>query len=304
MKVVAFAGGTGSAKLLRGLAQVSRKLTIVANTGDNIWMHGLQICPDIDIAMYSLAGIASSKQGWGIEGDTFSVLDWLSSLGEPTWFRLGDRDLATSLVRTKLMRQGKTLTQVTKHLSMKLGLCQTILPATDSEMATHVLTNEGEMHLQEFWVKHKGRLRPLGVKYVGAGRAEPTKEVRKALEGADRIVLCPANPVTSIGPILAISGMRRLLAESQARKTALSPMIGKSAFSGPASDLMKASGMRPDSVGVAKFFAGLVDSLVIDRTDRSMTKAISAEGVECLLSTTMMKGPDDEKRLAKELLRA
>jgi LPPG:FO 2-phospho-L-lactate transferase len=304
MKVVALAGGSGSAKLLGGLAAVLPRLTVIANVGDNYWTHGLYVCPDVDIAMYSLAGIADPTKGWGIRGDRFNVMRQLGRLGEETWFRVGDMDLTTSLLRTKWLRSGYSLTEVTSRLRQLLGVRHPILPATDSEVETRLLTDAGSMHLQEYWVKNMGRPRVRRISYEGAARAHPSPQVARALTEADRVIVCPANPVTSVGPILAIEGMTRLLARSRARVVALSPMMGRRPFSGPAGRLMRQLGLRPDSVGVASLYSGFVDVLVIDRSDAEMGREVERMGVRCLMSDTLIADKSGEKRMASVLLSA
>ena len=304
MRVVALAGGTGSAKLLRGLSALGVDLTVVANVGDNVWVHGLYVCPDLDIAMYTLAGLANRRRGWGIGGDTFRTLAQLGLIGEPTWFALGDRDIATQIVRTRMLREGLTLTSVTEGLRKAFRVAQTILPLTDDPVETRILTPAGYVHLQEFWVRDRGRPAVRGVAYEGSSKARFTEEVERVIGRADRIVLCPANPVTSIGPMLAVPGFSRMLSRAKARVTALSPMVGRVPFSGPAAKLMKAVGMRPDSVGVAQAYSGFLDSLVIDRNDAGAAGEIEDLGVRCVLSDTLMRDRSDEERLSKELLEA
>jgi len=302
MRVVALAGGTGSAKLLRGLYRTDADLTVVANVGDNIWMYGVYVCPDIDIACYTLAGVADRTRGWGIAGDSFEALGSLRRYGEAAWFMLGDRDLATSLRRTEMVRTGSTLTEVTESLRKALALKCKILPVTDDPVSTMIRTSTGDLHLQEFWVREKGLPRVVKVWYRGARNARVTPAVEASIEGADRVVLCPANPISSIGPMLAVPGFTNLLARSRARVAALSPMEGRHPFSGPAGKLLKAGGMRQDSVGVAELYSRFLDAIVISERDASMSKKIEALGIDCALSDTLMSGPDDEFRLAKELL--
>ena len=297
------AGGTGSAKLIRGLSRLPVDLTVVANVGDNFWTYGVYVCPDVDIATYTLAGI-SDPRGWGIAGDTFAAVDTLSRIGRETWFRLGDRDLALCLRRTEMMRSGKSLTQVTRKIARSLGVKPPIFPATDDRLETCILTPAGKLHLQEFWVREQGRPRVVGVLYDGAQGARPTREVAAALSEADRIIVCPANPVTSIGPMLAIRGFRRLLSGAEARVVALSPMEGAAPFSGPAGKLLKGAGLSPDSHSVAKLYADFVDCIVVSEKDRAMGNRIQALGVECLATATRMNGPSDEARLAKVLVEA
>ncbi len=302
MKVVALAGGTGSAKLLRGLQGLSVRLTAVVNVGDNAWMYGVYVCPDVDVATYALAGIASRATGWGIEGDSFEALDELAKLGEETWFRLGDRDLAVCLLRTQMLREGATLTEATDRIRRGLGVKSRVLPATDSGVETWIATSKGEMHLQEFWVKEKGEPRVKGVSYRGARTADATPQVRSAILSADRVVVCPANPVTSIGPMLALRGFAGLLSETSARVVAVSPMVGRAPISGPAGKFMRAMGMVPDSSAVARLYSKFLDCMLISEQDRAMKSSIESLGLRCVTSDTMMAGPADEARLAAEAL--
>ena len=302
MKVVALAGGTGSAKLLRGMQKLGVDLTVGANVGDNFRAYGVYVCPDIDISVYALAGVSDESQGWGIAGDSFRVLEGLSRLGLETWFKLGDRDLATCLLRTKAMGGGATLTEATRGICRALGVQTRVLPVSDRHFETHIVTVRGELHLQEFWVRERGSPRVTGVRYAGARGARTTKEVVGAISEADRVFVCPANPVTSIGPMLAVPRFRQLLAGSRGRIVALSPMTGSAPFSGPAGKLMKATGVRTDSVGVAELYRGFLDAIMISESDRRMRPEIEGLGVHCATTDTRMDGPEDETRLAKEML--
>lgn len=304
MKVVALAGGTGSAKILRGLAALDVDLSVLGNVGDDYGFYGLPVCPDLDIAMYTLAGAADPAKGWGIGGDTFAALGQLSRLGLETWFRLGDMDMAVQLFRRSLTDSGMTLTEATDSLRTAFGVKARILPVTDDPLETHVVTSLGSMHLQEFWVRERGRPRVVGVEYRGSRSASLTREAKSAIEGADRIVVCPANPVTSIRPMLAVRGASRALVTSTARISALSPMVGRGPVSGPAAKLMKACGIRVDSVGVAELYSAFLDSVIIDGSDAGMKGEIESMGIECRLSNTVIRGSGDEVRLAKELLSA
>ena len=303
MRVVALAGGTGSAKLLRGLSRLPVDLTVVANVGDNFWTYGVYVCPDVDIATYTLAGI-SSPRGWGIAGDTFETLGGLSRLGVGTWFRLGDRDMAVCLRRTEILKSGKSLTEATLEISRSLGVGPRILPATNDHLETRIITPEGEMHLQEFWVRERGKPKVLGVRYEGGSGARPSSEVAAALGSADRVVHCPANPLTSIGPMLAIAGFRRLLKRTGARVVALSPMEGAAPFSGPAGKLLRAPGSTPDSSGVAKLYSDFVDSVVISDSDAALGGRIRALGMEFVPAKTRMETQGDELRLARKVAEA
>jgi len=304
LRVVALAGGTGSAKLLRGLSALSVDLTVVVNVGDNFWVHGLYVCPDLDIAMYTLAGLANRRQGWGIEGDTFRTQAQLGQIGEPTWFALGDMDIATQIVRSKMLREGLTLTSATEGLRKVFRVAQAILPLTDDPVETRILTPAGYVHLQEFWVRDRGLPAVRGVAYRGSSEARITVEVERAIKRADRVIICPANPVTSIGPMLAVPGFSRRLSRTKARVTALSPMVGRLPFSGPAAKLMRAVGMRSDSVGVAQRYSEFLDSLVIDRSDEGVVGEIEELGIRCVPSDTLMRNRPEEKRIAQEMLEA
>jgi len=304
LKVVALAGGTGSARLVRGLSSLGVDLSVIANVGDNVWMHGLYVCPDIDTAMYTLAGISDSRNGWGLEGDTFYMLRQLSRLGEATWFALGDMDTAIHIARTRMLHEGEVLTSITDKLCKAFKISQKVLPLTDNPIETRIFTNRGSLHLQEFWVRDRGLPKVTSVKHIGASQAHFTKDVCKAIENADRIVVCPANPVTSIGPMLAVPGFTRLLRKTKARITALSPMIGQAAYSGPAAKLMESMGMVPSSVGVAEKYAQFADSMIIDRRDKEEANEIEELGVKCAISDTLIVDSAAEVRLSKELLQA
>ena len=304
MKVVAFAGGTGSAKILRGLSSLKVDLTVIGNVGDNFRFHGLYVCPDLDIAMYTLAGVSDPVRGWGLKGDTFTAMDQLAKVGLETWFRLGDRDMATQVLRRGWLDAGMTLTQVTDLMRKGFRVRHPILPVTDDPLETYVLTPRGPLHLQEFWVRDRGRPRATRVEYRGSVSARPTSQVAEAVGAADRVVICPANPVTSVGPMLAVPGVVEILAEARGRVSALSPMLGKAPFSGPAAKLMKAAGISSDSIGVAEKYAPFLDSLLIDRADEAMKAQIEDAGVDCVLSGTKIAGAKDEARLARELLEA
>ena len=301
MRVVALAGGTGSAKLLRGLSKLPIDLTVVGNVGDNVWMYGTYVCPDVDIACYTLAGIASSR-GWGIEGDTFNTMSSLSRLGFETWFRLGDKDMATCLARTEMIRKGSTLTEATDMIRARLGVKHTVLPVTDDHLETKIETGNGRIHLQEFWVRDKGRPRVKKIIYEGSGSAKASEEVVLALNEAEKVVVCPANPITSIGPMLAAGGISQSLVHTSAKVIALSPMTGKAPFSGPALKLMKASMIRGDSVGVAELYSNFLDAIMISSNDAVMKVEVESLGIECGLSDIRMGNAADEIRLAKEIL--
>lgn len=304
MKTLILSGGTGSAKLLRGFKKRTTDFAVVANVGDNIWMHALYVCPDLDIIQYALSGLLDKRRGWGVAGDTFNALDQLRRLGEDTWFKLGDKDLAVHILRTELLRRGMTLTAITEELGVRMGVGVSVFPPTDTHMETHIITSRGEVHLQDFWVRRKGRDKVTGIKYVGSDVARPTEKVLHAIEDAQRIIICPANPVTSIGPMLAIKGLREALSESKARKLAVSPMVGKGAFSGPAAKFMRAIGIEANSYGVAKLYSSIIDTLVVDRQDSGLVGKIKELGIDCLQTRTLMRTVREERALATFVMRS
>lgn len=300
--VAIIAGGTGSVKLVRGLARLC-KPAVIANVGDNIWLHGLYVCPDVDTIVYGLADMLDEKRGWGVKDDTFSFLDQMKKSGSDAWFALGDRDLATHVTRTQMMKNGKTLTQATALIAKAYGARAKILPASDDEIATMILTGSGEMHLQKFWVKNAGRPAVRGVRYAGIKKARPTREVLDAIRSADRIVIAPGNPVSSIGPTLALAGVREALARRRRDVVAVSPLIGRSALSGPAVKYMSALGIASSPVGIAEFYRDVAGTIIIDSKDRGMATAIRRLGIEVHETNITMRGKADEVRLGKYLMR-
>jgi len=275
---------------------------VISNVGDNFWNHGLYVTPDIDIAVYTLAGLEDPLKGWGIRDDTFNALAQLARMGEETWFNLGDRDLATSIFRTEQLAQGRRLGEITSAICQKLGVKQKVVPATDDRLETFVTTRTGAMHLQEFWVKNRGEPEVTGVEYRGEDGAKAERGAIEALEGAERIVFCPANPVTSIMPILAVDGIRQAISASGARKVAVSPMVGGAPVTGPAGKLMRAIGLEPNSLAVAGLYKGLVDCLMIDAADAHYSAAIEKEGVRAAVRPILMKTTEDEASLARAVL--
>ncbi len=299
--ITVLAGGTGSVKLVRGLTRVAEKVNVVCNVGDNIWLYGLYVCPDIDTITYGLAGMLDKKRGWGIEGDTFSFLDHAKKLGLPAWFGLGDRDLATHLYRTVMIKHKKSLTEVTGSIARALDVGFQILPATDDSVETIISTPRGQMHLQEFWVKHSARLPVTGVTFKGADRVRPTRNVVDAIRSSDRIIIAPANPVSSVGPMLAIGGIKRELGRARKNVVAVSPIIGSRPVSGPAAKYMKALGLEVSPAGVAKYYEAVAGSFVIARADRGVAGRIESLDMKVLATDIMMAGPAGEARLARYL---
>jgi len=304
MKVCALAGGVGGAKLASGLQDVLPQgdLSVVVNTADDFDLWGLHICPDLDTVMYTLAGISNPETGWGTMNETFETLNMLERYGEETWFKLGDRDLATHILRTSRMRSGETLTEVTAGLSVALGVESVVLPMSDDPVLTILETPEGRLEFQEYFVRRGQRDAVLGIELRGIEEARPTERVLAAISGADIIVLCPSNPVVSVGPILALPGMTEALASSSAPKVAVSPIVGGRALKGPADRMLASLGHEVSATGVARMYAGLVDGMVVDRTDQSERAGIGALGMRVLVTESVMRDAEDRARLASETL--
>ena len=304
MKVCALAGGVGGAKLAGGLQDVlpPGELSMVVNTADDFDLWGLHICPDLDTVMYTLAGISNPETGWGIVDESFETLNMLERYGEETWFRLGDRDLATHILRTSRMRSGETLTEVTAGLSAVLGVDSAVLPMSDDPVFTVLETTEGHLEFQEYFVRRGQRDEVLAIELRGIQDARPTERVLAAIRGADVIVLCPSNPVVSVGPILALPGMAEALASSSAPKVAVSPIVGGRALKGPADRMLASLGHEVSAAGVARMYAGLVGGMVIDRTDEEERAGIEALGMRVLVTQSVMRDAEDRARLASETL--
>ncbi|MDP9409928.1 MAG: 2-phospho-L-lactate transferase [Actinomycetota bacterium] len=304
MRVCALAGGVGGAKLSAGLQEVLAPgaLTVVVNTADDFDLWGLRICPDLDTVMYTLAGISNPETGWGLAGESFDALGMLARYGEDTWFLLGDRDLATHVLRTARLRAGETLTTVTGALSGSLGVRSAVLPMSDEEVSTVLKTPAGLLEFQEYFVRRGQRDEVLGVELRGVGEARPTDAVLEVLDAADVVVFCPSNPIVSVGPILALPGMREALASSSAPKVAVSPIVGGRALKGPADRMLASLGHEVSAAGVAAIYEGLVDGMVIDRVDVEERAGIEALGMHVLATDSVMRGAQDRARLAREVV--
>ena len=304
MKVCALAGGVGGAKLAAGLQDAlgPADLTVVVNTADDFDLWGLRICPDLDTVMYTLAGIANPQTGWGVEGESFGALAMLARYGEETWFKLGDRDLATHVLRTARLRAGEALTGITTDLSAALGVRSSILPMCDEPVATVLDTPDGPLEFQEYFVRRGQRDKVLGVDLRGIEDARPTGAFSRALAAADVVVFCPSNPVVSIGPILAVPGMRKALAASRAPKIAVSPLVGGQALKGPADRMLDSLGYEVSATGVARIYEGLVDGMVVDKVDAGERAGIEDLGMRVLATDAVMRDADDRTRLATEVL--
>jgi len=304
MKIVALAGGTGAAKLLRGLAPLvdPAELTIVGNTGDDTEIWGLHISPDLDTVCYTLAGLIDERKGWGLRDESFHALEQMPRLGEPAWFGLGDRDLATHLHRTRLLREGRSLTAVTADIVAALGVPARVLPMSDQPVRTRILGPEGWISFQEYFVREKAQTDVRAVAYAGAADSAPAPGVLAAIAEARAVIVCPSNPITSVGPILAVPGIAAALAATRATVLAVSPIIGGDAVSGPAGRLMAMAGLPVSAAGVARGYAAWLDILVADERDRALAPEIEAAGPRAAMTDTLMTGRAAETALARHLL--
>lgn len=304
MNFVVFAGGVGGAKLSDGMARSiePRSLTIIVNTADDFELYGLHISPDVDTVMYTLAGIANPETGWGICGDTFQNFDMLKQYGVSPWFHIGDRDLATHLLRTQMMRDGATLFEATQTLAKRLGVEPRILPMTNDTVRTIVDTDEGLFAFQEYFVKLRWQPEVRGLIYEGAEEAEPLPDVLRAIERADTIVIAPSNLYLSIDPILAVPGIKDALLNAGAPIIAVTPIIGGEAVKGPAAKLMRELGTESSAVAVAQHYAEFLNGFVLDERDAELKPRIEAMGLGVLVTDTIMKNSDDRARLACEVV--
>ncbi len=289
-------------KLVRGLCSWASDMTVISNIGDNIWLHGLYVCPDIDTVVYGLAGMLDGQRGWGIKGDSFNCLTHLKKLGAPAWFSLGDMDIATHVLRTSMLRAGKSLSEITDIIRNRYSISAKIIPATDSEVTTRVMTSKGEMHLQEFWVKNRGAPKVTGVCFAGMADAVASRGAIDAIRKSNIIVVAPANPVSSIGPIIAISDLRKELVRNRQKVVAVSPLIGEKAVSGPAVKYMKALGIENTPVGVAQYYRDFVGTFVISKNDHRMASKIEALDIQVYETNITMKTRKDEVRLGRYIL--
>jgi LPPG:FO 2-phospho-L-lactate transferase len=319
VNVTLLAGGVGGARLAHGLDLAFRAapteapttapsapdavhaLTVVVNVGDDTELHGLSISPDIDTVVYTLAGLNDEDRGWGLRGESYATLAALRELGEDTWFTLGDRDLATHIVRTARLRRGAPLSAVTAQLARSMGVRAHIVPATDDHLATLVDTPSGRLGFQEYFVGRQHADAVLGLHFEGADTARPAPGVLDAL-AADLVVLAPSNPFLSIEPLLAVHGVREALATAPGRRVAVSPIVGGQAIKGPAAQILETLGHEVSALGVARIYADLVDVMVIDERDASLAGPVADLGLAVHVTDTVMGGPPGRERLARELL--
>ena len=302
--ITALAGGVGAARFLTGLVKLvnEKDLSVIVNTGDDIELFGLHISPDVDIVTYTLAGIVDEEKGWGVRGDTFHCLEALRKFNGETWFNLGDRDLATHIFRTNLLKNGAKLSEVTAQVSRLLGLEATILPMTDDMFETRVLIEEGSVHFEEYFVKRSCKDEVLGVEFVGADRAKPAMGVLEAIREAERVIVCPSNPIVSIGTILAVNGVREALRRADAKKVAVSPLIAGAPVKGPADKLLRGLGYEVSAYSVAKLYSDFLDTFILDVADSAEKDRIEELGIEVTVTNTLMKSLEDKVALARTVL--
>jgi len=284
-------------KLVKG-----KNLSIIVNTGDDIELFGLHISPDIDIVTYTLAGIVNEEKGWGIRGDTFHCLETLKQFDPEAWFNLGDKDLATHMFRTNLLKNGLKLSDVTAQISHALGLKVTILPMTDDKFETRILTEMGSVHFQEYLVKRAAKDEVLGVEFIGAKSANPAPGVVESIMEAQMVIICPSNPVVSIGTILAVNSVRDAVRRTDAKKVAVSPIIAGAPVKGPADKLLRGLGFEVSAYSVAKLYSDFLDTFILDAVDSAEKEKIEKLGIEVKVTNTIMKSLQDKIELARTVL--
>ena len=299
--VVALAGGIGGAKLALGLSRIlsPEELTIVVNTGDDEEFYGLHVSPDVDTVMYTLAGVANPETGWGLQGDTFQALGMLGMYGAPTWFNLGDRDLATHLRRSELLAKGHTLTEVTELLCSSLGVHHPVVPMTDHRVRTMVSTAEGELPFQVYFVERRCEPVVESIRFDGAESASPSPAFDAALGRAASLVVCPSNPFVSIAPILALPDVRRRIKRFHGPRIAVSPIVGSRAIQGPAAKMLNELGREVSCVSVAEQYSDLCDIFIIDEVDQSLSDEVEALGMAVRVTGTVMTTEEEKVSLAR-----
>jgi LPPG:FO 2-phospho-L-lactate transferase len=302
--ITALAGGVGASKLLLGLYEIMDPgaLTVVVNTGDDITLHGLKISPDLDIVTYTLAGIVDPTKGWGFRGETFHALKRLAAFGRANWFNLGDRDLATHIHRSALLAEGKSLSDATESIRLALGVKSRILPMSDESVPTIIDSSEGALHFQEYLVKRRAEPVVRGIRFDGVENARPAHGVLQAISDANRIVICPSNPLISIGPILAVHGVREALRARKKDVVAVCPIVGGKSLKGPSDKMLEQLGYRTSAEGVANLYADFAGTFVIDPLDKSQAQEINKLGMKVVVLPTVMKTGAQKRKLASAIL--
>jgi LPPG:FO 2-phospho-L-lactate transferase len=305
ISIAALAGGVGASKLLLGLYDVvdPARLTAIVNTGDDITLHGLRISPDLDIVTYTLAGVIDPAKGWGFRGETFHALKRLAIFGRVNWFNLGDRDLATHIHRTAMLADGRSLTDAAESIRTALGVKSRILPMSDQPVPTIIESDEGALHLQEYLVKRRAEPIVRGIRFDNVESASPAPSVLEAIRNADRIIICPSNPLISIGPILAVPGIREALRVRRKDVIAVCPIVGGKSLKGPSDKMLAQLGYESSAKGVAKLYADFTAVFVVDPADRSQAEAIQTLNMKVVVAPTVMRTRTDKRKLARALLR-
>jgi len=302
--ITVLAGGVGAARFLTGLVKLVKEedLSVIVNTGDDIDMFGLHISPDVDIVAYTLAGIVNDEKGWGIKGDTFQCLEMLNKLGLETWFALGDRDIATHIFRTELLKKGFTLSQVTDEICHSLGLKVNIMPMTNDKFETRIKVEGKSVHFEEYFVKRAAKDKVLGVEFVGAAVARPSPKVIESILDSEVVVICPSNPIVSVGTILSVDGIRDALRKTNAKVVGISPIVAGAPIKGPADKLLQGLGLEVSAFSVAKLYSDFLDTFIIDTKDAALKTRIEQLGIKVKVTDTIMKSLEDKVRLAKVVL--
>ena len=301
--ITILAGGTGSIKMVRGFAAHDQEVTVISNVGDNYWLYGMYVCPDIDTIIYGLSGILDEEKGWGVKKDTNNFLRQMEVFGEETWFRVGDRDAATHLTRTNMLKNGKNLSDITQWMCEKFAIESKIIPITDNTVETRITANGEDLHLQEFWVKHRGRGTIEGIQYVGADKARPNPDAIAAIQDAELVVIAPGNPLTSIGPMMGIKGVRKELTKNKKKVVAVSPLVGNKSFCGPADKYMEAAGIEVSAFGLAQFYADVCSKMIIDTKDKAQKSKIEGLDIRVLDTKIKMQNKIAEEALAGFILK-
>jgi LPPG:FO 2-phospho-L-lactate transferase len=300
--ITLLAGGTGSVKLARGISKMRDDLTVISNIADNIWFHGLYVCPDIDTITYGLADILDKKRGWGVMDDSFMFTEQMKKLGQDYWFKIGDKDLALHIVRTNFLNNGKSLSWITEWIQKKFSISSTIIPASDDHVETRIETSLGEMHIQEFWVKNHAELDISNIRYKGIETAIANSRAVDSIKNSEIVIIAPGNPISSIGPIISLPIIRKELESKKDSVIAVSPIVGNSPLSGPASKYMQVMGIESTPFGIASYYKDIASNLVISQMDDEYKNKINKLGIEVYKTNVVMQNLQDEITLSNYIL--
>jgi LPPG:FO 2-phospho-L-lactate transferase len=300
--ITLLAGGTGSVKLARGISKMRDDLTVISNIADNIWFHGLYVCPDIDTITYGLADILDKKRGWGVMDDSFMFTEQMKKLGQDYWFKIGDKDLALHIVRTNFLNNGKSLSWITEWIQKKFSISSTIIPASDDHVETRIETSLGEMHIQEFWVKNHAELDISNIRYKGIETAIANSRAVDSIKNSEIVIIAPGNPISSIGPIISLPIIRKELESKKDSVIAVSPIVGNSPLSGPASKYMQVMGIESTPFGIASYYKDIASNLVISQMDDEYKNKINKLGIDVYKTNVVMQNLQDEITLSNYIL--